>query len=548
MTAQTDDFQVGRAISKEEWGELRRSSLYGLPKELRDKDLTEILLGYQKEALKLRLLSTIAFIEKSRRIGLTWAFGADAVLVAAAEYAAGGMDCWYIGYNLEMAREFIDVCGMWARLFAKTAIESGEFVFNDYDPVTRETKEIKAFRIAFASGFEIVALPSSPRSLRGKQGYVIIDEAAFHDDLEELLKAAIALTIWGGMVVVISTHDGDANAFNRYIKDILSGQLNYGHLRIDFDEALQDGLFRRICLRTGKSWSVEAEAEWRQGVIDDYGDGADEELFCIPAQGSGSWILPAVIEACASAAVPVLRWEMPDTLAAEPEVMRKAKCQAWLEAVVEPVLPRLDPALPSFFGMDFARSSDLSAIWPLQLERGLFRKCPFLMELRNIPFQQQEQVLFWLIDRLPRFWAGALDAGGNGGALAEATAQKYGFERIAQVKFTVDWYRQEMPPFKATLEARGMELPADIDVVTDFRQVKMIDGVGRVPPQRTSAKGEAAAGAKKKKRHGDAAIAGALAHFASRMPVVEIEYHPVSELNRHGSNLFDTGSGGRSLW
>ena len=27
-----------------------------------------------------------------------------------------------------------------------------------------------------------------PRSLRGKQGYVIVDEAAFHDDLAELLR------------------------------------------------------------------------------------------------------------------------------------------------------------------------------------------------------------------------------------------------------------------------------------------------------------------------------------------------------------------------
>jgi len=548
VTIQTDDFRIGRAITKEEWAELRRTSLYGLPEGLRDKDLTEILLDYQKQALKLRLLNTVSWIEKSRRIGLTWSFGADAVLVSAAEASAGGMDTWYIGYNLEMAREFIDVCGMWARLFAKTAIESGEYIFNDYDPVTGETREIKAFRIAFASGFEIVALPSSPRSLRGKQGYVLIDEAAFHDDLEELLKAAIALTIWGGMVVVISTHDGDANPFNQYCKDIRSGLKSYGHLRIDFDEALQDGLYRRICLRTGKPWSVESEAEWRQGVIDDYGDGADEELFCIPAQGSGSWILPAVIEACASRTIPVARWDMPDDFAAKPAAERESACNAWLEAVLAPHLSRLDPALPSFYGMDFGRITDISCLWPLQLERNLTRKTPFVIEMRNIPFKQQEQVLFWLVDHLPRFWAGAMDAGGNGAALAEAAAQQYGFERIAQIKFSLDWYRNEMPPFKATLEAQGMELPADVDIHADFRLVKLIDGIARIPAQRTTAKGEAAATGKKKKRHGDSAIAAALAHFASRMPVTEIEYHPVSELDNRGSKLFDTGSGGRSIW
>ena len=32
----------------------------------------------------------------------------DAALTSAAGASAGGMDCFYIGYNLEMAREFID--------------------------------------------------------------------------------------------------------------------------------------------------------------------------------------------------------------------------------------------------------------------------------------------------------------------------------------------------------------------------------------------------------------------------------------------------------
>lgn len=65
---------------------------------------------------------------------------------------------------------------------------------------------IAAGRFTFASGFEIVALSSKPRGLRGRQGYVIIDEAAFHDDLPEVLKAAMALLMWGGKVLVISTH------------------------------------------------------------------------------------------------------------------------------------------------------------------------------------------------------------------------------------------------------------------------------------------------------------------------------------------------------
>ncbi|MDT9694128.1 hypothetical protein Q5762_38525, partial [Streptomyces sp. P9(2023)] len=89
--------------------------------------------------------------------------------------------------------------------------------------------------------FEILALSSAPRSLRGKQGVVIIDEAAFVESLPELLKAALAFLMWGGQVVVCSTHDGADNPFNELIRDMLGGKLPYAHMRIDFDQALADG-------------------------------------------------------------------------------------------------------------------------------------------------------------------------------------------------------------------------------------------------------------------------------------------------------------------
>ena len=45
------------------------------------------------------------------------------------------MDSFYIGYNLDMAREFIDVCAMWARSFSFAVLEGGveEFLFDDGD-------------------------------------------------------------------------------------------------------------------------------------------------------------------------------------------------------------------------------------------------------------------------------------------------------------------------------------------------------------------------------------------------------------------------------
>ena len=46
----------------------------------------------------------------------------------------------------------------------------------------------------------------------------MIDEAAFHEDLPGLLKAALAFTMWGGLVRIISTQNGAHSAFNELIK------------------------------------------------------------------------------------------------------------------------------------------------------------------------------------------------------------------------------------------------------------------------------------------------------------------------------------------
>ena len=171
--------------------------------------MKEILLPYQQRWIADR--APIKVCEKSRRIGITWAEAADAALDAAGR---NGTDWWYIGYNKDMAREFIEDAAGWARRFNQAARAIEEIAIEDED------KDILAFRIRFASGNKIVALSSRPSNLRGKQGVAVIDEAAFHEHLPSLIKAALAFTMWGGRVHVISTHFGAGNAFNELIADI----------------------------------------------------------------------------------------------------------------------------------------------------------------------------------------------------------------------------------------------------------------------------------------------------------------------------------------
>lgn len=476
-----------------------------------------VLMGYQARWVADR--SPLKVMEKSRRTGITWGEASDNVLTAASDRTAGGQNVYYIAYNQDMTIEYIQACAMWARVFNRAA---GEVDEGFWDGESEEDKAIKTYTIRFPSGFRIVALSSRPSNLRGRQGVIVIDEAAFHDQLKELLKAAMAMLIWGGQVHVISTHNGTDNPFAELVEDIRSGRRKGTVHRVDFQEAVADGLYQRVCMRLGKPWTAEDEAVWKAGVYAFYGDGAAEELDCVPSNGTGAWLSRALIELRMSAYTPVLRWECKPGFEVLSDGIRKAEANDWLEAQMLPLLEKLPAQAISFDGEDFGRSGDLSVHIPLLQHQNLVRQVPFAVELRNVPFRQQEQIAFYLLDRLPRFMGGAFDARGNGQFLAEVAMQRYGASRIQQVMLSEGWYREHMPPVKAALEDGTLTgLPKDADILADLRAVQIVRGVPRIPDTRST-------GEDKGKRHGDAAVAVALAYFASR----EINHGPVKATTR----------------
>jgi phage FluMu gp28-like protein len=471
-------------------------------KENRSKRTPMVLLLYQQAWNGDG--SQVKIIEKSRRVGLSWGEAAeDAVLVADRER---GMDVFYIGYNLDMAREFIEDCADWLKFYNQAAAEIEEFIFEDE---RAENRGINAFRIVIPGAHKVVALSSRPSNLRGKQGKIVIDEAAFHDDLRGLMKAALAMLMWGGRVVVISTHFGEDNYFNELIADSRAGKKPYSVHRVTLDDALEAGLYRRICLRLGETWSEAAEKKWRQSLIDFYGDDADEELFCIPSQGGGAYLSRALIEARMSERIPVIRWEKKAIFAEAPDYKRTIETALWCETVLKPYLSTAIAKKIAYVGEDFGRSGDLSVIAPFVEMENLTLRALFYLELRNIPFQQQEQILYFICDRLCALSGMALDSRGNGQYLGERAMQRYGADRVAQVMISEAWYRDTMPKYKARFTDGTILLPKDADVLNDNRAIRMVKGVAKIPDGREKAVSD------KKQRHGDSAIAGAMAVFAS---------------------------------
>ena len=509
------------------------------PFELLKSDATDkgapppVLLAPQKTWVQDQ--SPLKIAEKSRRIGLTWAEAADNVLTAAAE---DGSNVFYIGPTQDMAVEYIDACGMWARAFNYAASEIEEGIFDDTDE-GGETKHIKTYKISFpGSRKRIVALSSTPTNLRGKQGVIVIDEAAFHPDLKALLKAAMAMLLWGDKVHVLSTHNGADNDFNELIQEVRAGRRKGVVHRITFREAIAAGLYRRVCLRRGVQWSQEGETQWVADAYGFYGDDADEELDVVPSQSGGAFLTMALIEARMVAVgrpnTPIVRGKWKAEFSLAPEWERRAEIERWCEEELLPALNGLDPDLRHSFGQDFGRVSDLTSVDVLAEGVDLVRRVKLHVELSNCPFRQQEQILGFIVSRLPRFKSGVMDAGGNGAALAEHMADAFGSTKIEQLKLSEQFYVEQMPRFRAALQdATLADLPRDREIRDDLRALRVINGVPKLPAGKTQ-KGDGP----KLSRHGDAAISLFLAEYASRREVTPMEFDSTHEA-RSSSRIDD---------
>ena len=369
-----------------------------------DSKIPAVLLPYQQEWIADK--SPLKIGEKSRRIGLTWAEAADAALTCSLQKSAGGCHHFYVGSNKEMAREFIDAVAMWAKAFNKAAGEIQEEVFEDED------KSILTFVVYFSSGFKVQALSSNPSNLRGMQGNVTIDEAAFHERLAEVLKAATALTMWGAKIRVISTHNGVDNLFNQLINDSRAKKKEYSVHTITLDDACRQGLYRRICQIKGSNWTQQAEDEWKAGLLKATATEEDalEEYFCVPKQGGGVYIKRTLVDRAMEADIPIVRFTAPKDFELQSDEQRKAYIDDWCADNLKPWLEQCDTACRHVLGEDFARKGDLSVFVPLAIASNLRKRVPFVVELANAPYETQRQILFYLLLGLPRLRAASYNS------------------------------------------------------------------------------------------------------------------------------------------
>lgn len=469
-----------------EWEELPQS-VKEIPDTLNPMQ-DGLLMTHQTEAIALSHIYDILVIEKGRRTGITFGIALDKALVAASQRFAGGDNVYYVGDTKEKGLEFIGYCAKFLRTIA-TAQGQGvssieEFLFEDQDE-NGKTKYITSWRIRLASGFQIVALSSRPENIRGLQGHVIIDEAAFHKNVQAVLDAATALLIWGSKIVIISTHNGTANAFNQLIKEIQAGIYEDTAFvyKATFDDAVANGLYERVCLIKGETPTPQGKEKWYKKIRRAYGSRKAqmrEELDVIPRDGNGTSLPTVWIERASVQGRPVLRLVLPENFVNKTKYEREDFANGWINANLKDLLQKLDKKWLWYFGQDYARHRDFSVICPLAVTQNLRRDVPFVIEMQRVPARQQLQILFALIEGLPRFMGGAMDATGTGETTAELTADEYGRSRIMEVKLSQSWYGQYMPKTIGLFEDDMIDMPADINLTQDLRAIEEVNGVPMV--------------------------------------------------------------------
>lgn len=159
-----------------------------------------------------------------------------------------------------------------------------------------------------------------------------------------------------------------------------------------------------------------------------------------------------------------------------------------------------------------------------------------------MPYNQQRELAFLIINSTPRVTGIAIDATGNGGYLGEALLLQYGQSMVDAVHTTENFYREWSPKYKSLYESGYIEIPKDEDIIVDQRHLKIIQGVPKIDKSRDK-------GRDGKKRHGDSCVAYIMAVRASYLEGFVAEFIALpSKYEKYNHDEDDNGNYERGCW
>lgn len=205
--------------------------------------------------------SIVKYAVHCRRIGFTFAAAYEAHRNAVEK----NRSTRYISFSRENNVAFLDQC---------RRISQQEGFNAQTDLILYDDDIIQGRVLKYPSGEQIIATTNANALQKCD---VIIDNAAFLPNLAETIKIA-KQCFWAGKVSILSSLDPDNLTYDRIIADAESrGQSVHC---VTLDDAVNDGLYQKICELTGKPWCKSEQDEWREKTINLYGKNAFIELFC----------------------------------------------------------------------------------------------------------------------------------------------------------------------------------------------------------------------------------------------------------------------------
>jgi len=413
---------------------------------------------------------SIAYAEKSRRIGWTYASAMRAVH----RRLHLGTDLFYTSADLTAAAEFMESCRHFSRLFDSLSTDIGEQVVDDTG--------ITALVIRFSNGARIVAGSSNPKFFRSKGGDADADEFAFHEQPHELYKAMQpAALMWGHQLRIWSTHNGAGSFFHRLVQsslntptpdrqpsspapdsaaaadllcdpELLTPMTNQraSRYRVTLRDAVNQGLVERI--RGLDEIDLAARRDFMDEIRASCPDEASyrEEYCCEPSAEGAALLGYAAIGACEAANLQLCDI---DSIAGDAAVTSAG--QATPGAL--------------FAGFDVGRRHDRSVLWVVE-RVGDVLWTRVLRVMGDASFTAQEQLLDRLMQarRVRRL---CIDATGIGAMLAERLSQRHG-GRVEPIHFTADIKTDLAMPLVRLFQDRLVRIPADPAVRDDLHKVR----------------------------------------------------------------------------
>lgn len=383
-------------------------------------------LPYQQRWLDDK--AKIKIWEKSRRIGATYVQSYEDV-----------RDCinrsvpavWFSSADESAAKEYIDYCEKWVKLFHATAKRLGEVIIDN-------EKDIKALVIEFSNGTKIHALSSNPKSFRSKGGKVVLDEFAFHNNPEELWKAARPCITWGFPLRILSTHNGQNCLYYKFIDQVLKGKLNWSHHKTPIQLAVSEGLVDKIYQR---KTTLQEQEDWMSNEKDNCFDEYTwlQEYCCIAVDEASAFLPYDLIATC----------ELNDILR-----------------------PLEDIKHDFYVGVDIGRRKDLTVIWVLEKIENI-KYTRLVVELAKMPFHKQEEILHEILSH-KLFRRDCQDDTGIGMQMAENAQVKFGKFRVEGVTFTNKVKEDLAYRLRTEFENKTVFIPNRHEIREDLHSVRKI--------------------------------------------------------------------------